>query len=51
MERKTNEQSTLKSVALAAIAALVLAVTATGCATSPADGGGMLHVDQGTGTD
>jgi len=50
MERKTNEQCSLKSAALAAIAALVLAVTATGCATAPADSG-MLHVDQGTGTE
>jgi len=51
MERKTNEQSPLKSVAIAAIAALVLAVTASGCATSPVESGEMLHIDQGTGTE
>lgn len=51
MERNTNEKSSFKSTALACLAALVLATTFTGCATAPADGGEMLHVDQGTGAD
>lgn len=50
MERNTNEKPSFKSAALACLAALVLATTFTGCATAPADGG-MLHIDQGTGSD
>lgn len=47
---ESNTKSSFKSTALACLAALVLATTFTGCATAPADGG-MLHVDQGTGSD